>query len=75
VLTWFLSLAHFDYRIWSGQVNGTAIAFPFEVSKYHDNGKSFLNLSTRDFELLVNEGLARNFWIAGISNPITIPAH
>jgi hypothetical protein len=64
-----------DYRFWSGQVNGTTITFGFEVSKYYDDGKSFLNLSTQDFELLVNEGLARNFWIAGISKLITIPAN
>ena len=73
-LDWFLSLAHFDYRIWTGQLNGSTITFQFEVSKYYDNGKSFLNLSTQDFELLINEGLARNFWIAGISNAISIPA-
>jgi len=73
-LDWFLSLAHFDYRIWTGQLTGSTITFQFEVSKYYDNGKSFLNLSTQDFELLINEGLARNFWIAGISNAISIPA-
>ncbi len=74
-LDWYLSLAHYDYRIWSGRLNGSTITFQFEVSKYYDQGKPFLNFSTQDFELLVNEGLARNFWISGISNDITIPAN
>jgi hypothetical protein len=44
------------------------------VPKCYDNGKSFLNLATQNFELFVSEGLARNFWFAGISGLITIAA-
>lgn len=72
-LDWFLALATFDYRIWNWSLNGTKITFSFEISKYYDQGKPILGYSTQQFQDLIAEGLARNFWIVGISNNITIP--
>jgi hypothetical protein len=72
-LDWFLALATFDYRIWNWSLNGSVITFSFEISKYYDQGKPILGFSTQQFQELIAEGIARNFWILGFSNNITIP--
>ncbi|MGZ3472816.1 MAG: hypothetical protein ACXVA6_22905, partial [Isosphaeraceae bacterium] len=75
---WHLAIKDFDYRIWNWSVNGNKLTFQFEISKYYDfDGPPFTafggTISGKDLQDLQGEGLAKNFWIVGVSNEITIP--
>jgi RHS repeat-associated protein len=76
---WHLAVKDFDYRVEGNITGNNQMRFRFEISKYYDfDGANFramgVNIPGQNLEDLQGAGLARGYWVIGVSSWMTVPA-